>query len=236
MVDFPRARVAKQRKSHAQKKNETQQALLLAALDIFSREGYHRATLDAIADIAGYSKGAIYANYSNKAELFLAVMEFLNDDDCEQIVQEHVDEHEFEGLETDDDIRSYAKGLVEGIGLASLEFMTVAIRDESLKKRLAQRMSDNIEIVIPDVQEWRSDRDPLTDKQIAYLMGAFELGFNVLALLGVPDIHTTLNEVGLARLANPRQAADQPIPKGLELPMMTQVEQIEAFIRSYLGR
>ena len=41
----------------------------------FSRDGYHGASLEEIADTAGFSKGAVYSNFGGKAELFLAVLD-----------------------------------------------------------------------------------------------------------------------------------------------------------------
>lgn len=48
--------------------------ILDAALRQFSRNGYHRATLDGIAASAGVSKGAVYWHFENKSALFLAVV------------------------------------------------------------------------------------------------------------------------------------------------------------------
>jgi AcrR family transcriptional regulator len=42
---------------------------------IFGRRGFHGASLEEIAEEAGYSKGALYYNYRTKEELFLALLE-----------------------------------------------------------------------------------------------------------------------------------------------------------------
>jgi AcrR family transcriptional regulator len=49
--------------------------LLAAAYRVFADEGYAAASLDRIAREAGYTKGTIYLYFTDKAELFLAVME-----------------------------------------------------------------------------------------------------------------------------------------------------------------
>jgi AcrR family transcriptional regulator len=54
---------------------QTRQYLLDAALEVFSRRGYYAASVDEIAAEAGYSKGAVYSNFSNKEELFLALID-----------------------------------------------------------------------------------------------------------------------------------------------------------------
>jgi AcrR family transcriptional regulator len=52
----------------------TRDHLLAAAAEVFARRGYHRTTLDEIAEAAGFSKGAVYSNFAGKDDLFLALM------------------------------------------------------------------------------------------------------------------------------------------------------------------
>ena len=51
-------------------------ALVLdAARRVFLARGYHGATLEQIADEAGFSKGVVYSQFDSKADLFLALLE-----------------------------------------------------------------------------------------------------------------------------------------------------------------
>ena len=50
-------------------------ALLEAALEVFADRGYRDASVDEIAERAGYSKGAIYFHFSGKEDLFFALLE-----------------------------------------------------------------------------------------------------------------------------------------------------------------
>ncbi len=53
--------------------NERNRALVLdAARRVFLNRGYHTATLDEIADEAGFSRGVVQSRFGNKADLFLA--------------------------------------------------------------------------------------------------------------------------------------------------------------------
>src|SRR5918999_207062 len=54
---------------------ETQRRLVQAAIDVVARDGFHGATVNAIAQRAGFSVGAVYANFRGKDDLFLAVFE-----------------------------------------------------------------------------------------------------------------------------------------------------------------
>ncbi|MEV6149621.1 helix-turn-helix domain-containing protein [Nonomuraea sp. NPDC052129] len=51
------------------------QAIMAGALTLFARDGYTRARRDAIAVEAGVSNRTIYNHFTDKAELFQAVMQ-----------------------------------------------------------------------------------------------------------------------------------------------------------------
>jgi TetR/AcrR family transcriptional regulator, mexJK operon transcriptional repressor len=50
-------------------------AILRAATEVFLREGYARASVDAIAEAAGVGKQTVYGHFGDKQRLFLAVVE-----------------------------------------------------------------------------------------------------------------------------------------------------------------
>ena len=55
---------------------ERNRALVLdAARRVFLARGYHGATLEQIAEEAGFSKGVVYSQFTSKADLFLALLE-----------------------------------------------------------------------------------------------------------------------------------------------------------------
>jgi AcrR family transcriptional regulator len=55
--------------------SSTKGRILDAALDIFSRKGFHNTRLDEIVDASNTSKGAIYFHFPNKDWLFLALVD-----------------------------------------------------------------------------------------------------------------------------------------------------------------
>jgi len=60
---------------HQIKSEATRNALLKAAETIFARDGYERAQIDEIAKKSGRTRGAVYAQYKTKEQLFFAVQE-----------------------------------------------------------------------------------------------------------------------------------------------------------------
>src|SRR5437899_11858250 len=57
------------------RREETRQRLVEAALGVFARHGYDRATVDEIVRGAGFSKGAFYVRFESKGDLFWAMLE-----------------------------------------------------------------------------------------------------------------------------------------------------------------
>jgi AcrR family transcriptional regulator len=62
------------RLSRAEQNDRNRALLLSAALRVFLSRGYHAATLEQIADEAGFSKGAVYSRFESKADMFLALL------------------------------------------------------------------------------------------------------------------------------------------------------------------
>ena len=58
-----------------ERRAQTRAELLAAARRAFLREGFHAASLDAIAEEAGYTKGAFYSNFASKDDVLVAVLE-----------------------------------------------------------------------------------------------------------------------------------------------------------------
>lgn len=64
----------RQRLTRAEAKARTREQLLDAAAQVFAQKGYAGASVDEIAEAAGYSAGALYSNFDGKEQLFLELM------------------------------------------------------------------------------------------------------------------------------------------------------------------
>jgi AcrR family transcriptional regulator len=121
---------------HQLKTKRTRKLLLEAAEAVFVRDGYERAELGRIASLAGRSKGAIYAQFKSKEDLFFALFE------------ERTNTYRMRSIEAIEGIR----GLQQSIKSVSkfylellddrawlrlaLEFKLFAIRNQPSKERL----------------------------------------------------------------------------------------------------
>ncbi len=63
------------RLTREESQEQTRQRLVAAASVIFREQGFHRASAETIAARAGYTRGALYANFAGKERLFLAVLD-----------------------------------------------------------------------------------------------------------------------------------------------------------------
>src|SRR5215467_12470531 len=62
--------------SRQQERSEATRARLIRAAEkIFARDGFEAAKLEEIAAEAGYTRGAFYANFESKEDLFFALLE-----------------------------------------------------------------------------------------------------------------------------------------------------------------
>lgn len=62
------------REGHGDDSRSKRQQILAAAYDVFSRKGYHRATVDEIIALADTGKGTVYNYFNNKEQLFYTLI------------------------------------------------------------------------------------------------------------------------------------------------------------------
>ena len=65
------------------RRQQTRDVLIAAATEVIARRGFEGAALEEIADTAGFTRGAIYKNFADKEDLFLAVIDRSN----EQVIE-----------------------------------------------------------------------------------------------------------------------------------------------------
>ncbi len=200
-------------RTRAERQRETRAALVESALVVFARDGYHGANLELIANHAGYSKGAVYSNFDGKAQLFLAVM----DRNLAAIQGEGWDPFgpalppPPTTIDTLEDGPADLSELMRGLGLATLEFIATAARDELLGPALTRRAQVLLDAFRGVATASPADGEPLAPEEVAVLLSALDQGFAVLALLGIVAPDSSLLRTGLRRLLDPARAlAEEP--------------------------
>ncbi len=75
--------VAVEKLTRERRRQRTRDVLIAAATEVFARRGFEGASLEEIAETAGFTRGAIYKNFDGKGALFFAVTDHFN----EQVIE-----------------------------------------------------------------------------------------------------------------------------------------------------
>jgi AcrR family transcriptional regulator len=175
------------RLTRGERKAQTRVEILDAAQVVFLRHGFHGATLDEIADEAGYTKGAVYSNFVSKNDLFLALL----DERFEWRIAETIDAaHRAESFEeaASENARMIAEVWQRSPGWEALlvEFWTHASRDPELRAAAAARHDRVLDAVGQMLDELaaRFQLDwTLPSREVARAGGAFARGMALESLL-----------------------------------------------------
>ena len=124
----------------------TRERLLATAETMFLTRGFAGTAVDAIADEAGYTTGAVYSNFGGKADLFLAVLEKAAEEQLAAIraalEAARTDEQRLELFTT-----AFTRNPAEWQArvAATIEFLSYARRHPELHGRMmaAQRLADD---------------------------------------------------------------------------------------------
>lgn len=134
---------------HEQKTLETRDLLMRSAETVFVRDGYEKADLGEIAELAGRTKGAIYAQFKSKEELFFALVE-LKALERRTVVRDLLGRSH----STECNLAAFRKVFIESArdeqwGLLLLEFQLYTTRHPDVRERLA----DLYRSIVPDDEE-----------------------------------------------------------------------------------
>lgn len=121
---------------HELRTKETRELLLRAAKEVFVRDGYEGAELGEIAALAGRTKGAIYAQFKSKEDIFFALVE-----DHTLRYQAQMLEMLAQSTSIEENLEAFRKFCLnlakdKAWGLLLLEFKLFTIRHPESKKRL----------------------------------------------------------------------------------------------------
>ena len=134
------------RLTRAEQAERNRVLVLDAARQVFLARGYHNATLEQIADEAGFSKGVVYSQFASKADLFLALLDTRIAERAEENARlaESLPGDE-RGLLALVGYHTARDQLTRGWQLLVIEFRVHAARDAELSRRYAAAHARTIE-------------------------------------------------------------------------------------------
>jgi TetR/AcrR family transcriptional regulator, mexJK operon transcriptional repressor len=190
-------------------------AIVLAARELFLRDGFERTSVDDIAELAGVSKRTIYNHYEDKRTLFLAVIHEtynLMMDAIYAIIDKHMT-----------DVTDVVESLTGfGVESANLAFRSI---DRAAMIRLIITEASHF----PELQRERMRSFSITERLAQRLAGIAERG-----LLDIPEPHEaadhlfalTFGQLNNRSLFGARPLADEDIRRMVE-------GGVRAFARAY---
>jgi AcrR family transcriptional regulator len=212
------------REQHARTRAE----LLDAAGRVFARRGLERASIDEIAAEAGYTKGAFYASFDSKEDLFLEIVDVRFADETARL-----DAMLGGGEDPEGQVRAAAIDFLRFVhtdpewSRLFFEFTVRASREPKFREHLGERY-DVLRARLVDVyRRWTQELgvdSPVPLEEIATMTYCMANGFLAEQLIdpSVPDgVYGSMMAIfvrGLQGMAEDREAGARPDNPAGELP------------------
>jgi AcrR family transcriptional regulator len=179
-----------------QQRQQTRERLLNAALEVFEERGYAESSLEEIAERAGYTRKAVYSNFSGKSELLLEIVErrFQSHIDRIEAVLEEETSTEHKTIDVGSIFADYLSQ-ERAWGKLFHEFCSVASRDEAIGTRFRACFRARKQIIVRLVEsEVRRRGIELTAPVERLVMGVFALftGLSVEKMIDPEEVDEAL--------------------------------------------
>ncbi len=160
---------------HQERSDATRTRLIRAAEKIFARDGFEAAKLEEIAAEAGYTRGAFYANFDSKEDLFFALLEGEVSSRINTVerMTRSVQDPEAKVLAFREFFLTISQD--RRWSLLALEFKLFAVRHPEVKTRLAamnRRLVKSRIGILRDIIEGTGRKLPITPAAVAMSLSA----------------------------------------------------------------
>jgi AcrR family transcriptional regulator len=190
---------AGRRRPKGDKRQRTRLALIEAAAAIIREKGYEATTLAEVAERAGMTRGAIYGNFKNREELFLAVVA----QRWEPIVPR---------IRVGDSFAKQMRALAEAViavfpqrrksAVGAASFQAYALKHEDMRQRLVAANAEVYRTMAAGVAQMnRTHELPMPAEQLVRVLhftieGYLMLRFLTPELIGDDDIIAAFEAIG----------------------------------------
>jgi AcrR family transcriptional regulator len=140
------------RLTRAEAKARTRAQLLDAAAELFAQKGYAGASVDEIAEAAGYSTGALYSNFGSKEQLFVELMSAWR---SHNIARQAAQAAAIVDEDPPDPLAMFVQRLERVVGQSTeaaalqAEFWLFAVRNPEAMEVLAAKTDERVEALTP---------------------------------------------------------------------------------------
>jgi AcrR family transcriptional regulator len=189
------------------RRRQTRDHLLEAAAQVLAERGFHGASLDEVAAAAGFTKGAVYSNFKNKEDLFLALLETLHAREMAEL-QRVLDASEVPPESRLSDFVALYRteaGLMPGDWSALyLEFCVYSMRNPEARRRLAEIDEASINSIAAIIETERARwgiRTNESARHVARFIQAFSRGVGLMRGIDPDAVDDSFLETAIAVLA-----------------------------------
>lgn len=147
--------MAVEKLTRERRRQQTRDVLIAAASEVFAERGYEGASLEEIAERAGFTRGAIYKNFAGKEDLFFAVTDRLNEliiDAFRAIAPSTADAQEWDISRLADLWRASVDEFDELFAIGK-EYELYLLRNPSKRERSLDHRRKNRELVAAFIEE-----------------------------------------------------------------------------------
>jgi AcrR family transcriptional regulator len=181
------------------KRERTRAALIAATLELVEAKGFAGASLDAIAARAGMTKGAIYSNFTGKAELMMAAMGARG---------LRLDPSDYQGGTLRARLTGLAKDLAamirraQGEAKFAVEFQLYALGDAELRAGMAETYASAFGQSADFFAAFEDLRPGVSPRHVAVALQALALGLTVQSFMTPDEITDDAVLAALTALAD----------------------------------
>ncbi|TDD88866.1 TetR/AcrR family transcriptional regulator [Actinomadura rubrisoli] len=197
---------------------EKRRAIADAARRVFGREGYTRASVDAIAAEAGVSKRTIYNHFADKEELFLSVA-LEGADQVTAAIAQIMDRHLRKIVDLEEDLVAFSLDRVAAVTEFPDHFALVRALEAEVTR-----------IPSATLEAWTAAGPPTAHLRLApYLRDIADRG-----LLEIEDAERAANHLNLLTITDLNRRTYYgaiPVPDAETVQVIT--EGVRAFLRLY---
>jgi AcrR family transcriptional regulator len=198
-------------------KQETREALIRAATELFAARGLDRPSLDEICDHAGYTRGAFYVHFRDRDAITTAVMERVGGELLNALLGTER-EHKQQPPDLPEIAKRFLSALASGQypltrkgGVRPYQLLDACARSPRILAQYRALVSDGLERLgraVQAGQKRRAVRSDVDDDQVALVLMAAVIGAQTLLDLDVP-MNLPAAGATLLKLLTPRTGASR---------------------------
>lgn len=194
----------RQRKTQNERKKETRQLLLNSAVENFAKYGFHGVSIDKLTEDAGFSKGAFYAHFHSKEEIFLALLKQqmqLHVERINALIEEQPSLLHFSEKMNQQSILSREENRTWS--LLNMEFFLYAMRNEKVRCQWSNMILQSVKQISQTIESLMKKENltcALSSEEMAWAILSLENGVAIFHYISQEHMPIDLLEKSLKRI------------------------------------